>query len=207
MKIIIADDHKVVREGLKKIFINSDVEIIGEAASISELLTMIDNEIPDLITLDISLPDKSGLDAIKDIKIKSKDVKILMFSIYPDEKFGHRALAMGADGYLSKNAEPNEIFSAINKIYKGGKYLKQEVLEDLLLSGTDPLNSLPHEKLSDREFEVLRLIGHGYKLTVIAEQLNLSVNTVASYKSRIQEKLNLSSTAALIKYTLENQLI
>ncbi|MCX6170176.1 MAG: response regulator transcription factor [Ignavibacteriales bacterium] len=208
MNIIITDDHKVVREGLKKIFsMNKDFKIIGEATSISDLMKLLGSEQPDIVTLDISLPDRSGLDCVKDLKAMYPELKILIFSIYSDDKFGPRALSIGADGYLSKNAEPNEIIMAINKISKGGKYLKQEVLEDLLLYGNKSEKEYPHEKLSDREFEVLRLIGQGYKLTRIAEHLNLSVNTVASYKSRIQEKLNLTSIALLIKYTIENNLI
>ncbi|MFA7421522.1 MAG: response regulator transcription factor [Melioribacteraceae bacterium] len=208
MNIIITDDHKVVREGLKKIFsMNNDFQVIGEAASITELQKLLEEKSPDLITLDISLQDRSGLDYVKDIKALYPSVKILIFSIYPDEKFGHRAITVGADGYLSKNADPSEIVLAIKKIAKGGKYLKQEVMDELLLSGLNSINKLPHEKLSDREFEVLRLIGQGNRLTAIAEQLNLSVNTVASYKSRIQEKLNITSTAALIKYAVENQLV
>jgi DNA-binding NarL/FixJ family response regulator len=208
MNIIITDDHKVVREGLKKIFsMNDEFQVIGEAASIAELQKLLEEKNPDLITLDISLQDRSGLDYVKDIKALYPTVKVLIFSIYPDEKFGHRAITVGADGYLSKNADPSEIVLAIKKIAKGGKYLKQEVMDGLLLSGLNSLNKLPHEKLSDREFEVLRLIGQGNRLTAIAEQLNLSVNTVASYKSRIQEKLNITSTAALIKYAVENQLV
>lgn len=208
MNIIITDDHKVVREGLKKIFsMNDEFQVIGEAASITELQNLLEEKNPDLITLDISLQDRSGLDYVKDIKALYPTVKVLIFSIYPDEKFGHRAIIVGADGYLSKNADPSEIVLAIKKIAKGGKYLKQEVMDGLLLSGLNSLNKLPHEKLSDREFEVLRLIGQGIRLTAIAEQLNLSVNTVASYKSRIQEKLNITSTAALIKYAVENQLV
>jgi DNA-binding NarL/FixJ family response regulator len=186
---------------------NNDFNVIGEAASIAELQKLLEDKNPDLITLDISLPDRSGLDYVKDIKTQNPSVKILIFSIYPDDKFGHRAIAIGADGYLSKNADPNEIILAIKKIITGGKYLRQEVMEELLLSGINSTNKLPHEKLSDREFEVLRLLGQGNKLTTIAEQLNLSVNTVASYKSRIQEKLNINSTAALIKYAVENQLV
>jgi DNA-binding NarL/FixJ family response regulator len=208
MNIIIADDHKVVREGLKKIFsMSNEFQVIGEAASIAELQKLLEEKSPDLLTLDISLQDRSGLDYVKDIKALYPSVKILIFSIYPDEKFGHRAITVGADGYLSKNADPNEIILAVKKIAKGGKYLKPEVMDELLLNGLNSLNKLPHEKLSDREFEVLRLIGQGNKLTAIAEQLNLSVNTVASYKSRIQEKLNITSTAALIKYAVENQLV
>lgn len=208
MNIIITDDHKVVREGLKKIFsMHDDFRVVGEAASIAELQKLLKESSPDLITLDVSLQDRSGLDYVKDIKAQYPSVKILIFSIYPDEKFGHRAITIGADGYLSKNADPSEIVIAIKKIMKGGKYLKQEVMEEILLGGIDSINKLPYEKLSDREFEVLRLIAQGNKLTAIAEQLNLSVNTVASYKSRIQEKLNITSTAALIKYAVENQLV
>jgi DNA-binding NarL/FixJ family response regulator len=126
MDIIITDDHKVVREGLAKIFsLQKEFNVIGEAASIRELFDLLEKKVPDIITLDISLPDRSGLDSIKDIKALYPDVKIMVFSIYQDETFGHRSLLMGADGYLSKSADPKEIVSAIKKIYSGGRYFTQ----------------------------------------------------------------------------------
>ncbi len=208
MRIAITDDHEIIREGLKKVFSKqSDLSIVAEAASVTELENRLSEIQIDLIVLDISLPDKSGLDFIKDIKLRYPETKILMFSIYPDEKFAKRAIKMGADGYLSKNAKPNEIINAVRKIEKGGKYIKQELLEEYILQPDRSAADTPHDNLSNREFEVLRLMAKGKKISEIAESLSLSVNTIASYKTRLQEKLNLKSTAELIRYAIDNDLI
>ena len=132
MNIAITDDHEIVREGLKKVLTKqSDLHIVAEAASIEELEKLLGEKQIDLLMLDISLPDKSGLDFIKDIKSRYPEIKVLMFSIYPESKFARRAINMGADGYLSKNAKPSEIINAIRKIEKGGKYIKSEVIEEI----------------------------------------------------------------------------
>lgn len=208
MKIVITDDHEIVREGLKKVIAKqSDLEVIAEAASIEELQKILDQNKVDLVTLDISLPDKSGLDFVKDIKDRFPETKVLMFSIYPEEKFAKRALNIGADGYISKNAKPSEIINAIRKIEKGGKYLKTELLEELFLRPDRSNANQTHEILSNREFEVLRLLAKGNKISQIADALGLSVNTIASYKTRLQEKLNLKSTAELIRFAIDNDLV
>ncbi|MFA3783801.1 response regulator [Melioribacteraceae bacterium 4301-Me] len=208
MNIVITDDHEIIREGLKKIFAKySDLNIVAEASDVKELAIALQNNPTDLIILDVSLPSKSGLDFIKDIRQKFPEIKILVFSIFPEEKFAKRAIDMGADGYLSKNAKPSEIISAIRKIESGGKYIKSELLEKIFLYSPKNNTEKAHEILSDREFEVLRLLAKGNKLTQIAELLGLSVNTIASYKSRIQEKLNIKSTAELIRYAIDNDLV
>ncbi|KAF0139729.1 MAG: two component transcriptional regulator LuxR family [Stygiobacter sp.] len=208
MNIAITDDHEIIREGLKKILAkHDDLKVVAEASSIAELEKLLDDTQIDFIMLDISLPDKSGLDFVKDIKSRFPEVKVLIFSIYPEEKFAKRAINLGADGYLSKNAKPSEIIEAIRKIERGGKYLKAELIEELFLHN-DKLHTNPtHELLSNREFEVLRLLAKGNKITEIAESLGLSVNTIASYKTRIQDKLNIKSTAELIRYAIDNDLV
>jgi len=208
MNIALTDDHEIVREGLKKIITKqNDLHIIAEASNIKELNHILDNNDIDLLVLDISLPDKSGLDYIKNIRDQYPQIKILIFSIYPEDKFARRAINLGADGYLSKNAKPSEIINAIRKIEKGGKYIKTEIIEELFLRPIKELNKQPHEILSNREFEVLRLLAKGNKISHIAESLGLSVNTIASYKTRLQEKLNLKSTAELIRYAIDNNLV
>lgn len=208
MNIILTDDHEIIREGLKKIISKqSDLKVVAEAASITELEELLEDKQADLLILDVSLPDKSGLDFVKDLKTRFPEIKVLLFSIYPEEKFAKRAIDLGADGYLSKSAKPSEIISAIRKIESGGKYLKTELIEKLFLNGSKAGNSSAHEILSNREFEVLRLLAKGSKITEIAESLGLSVNTIASYKARIQEKLNIKSTAEMIRYAIDNDLI
>lgn len=208
MNIILTDDHEIVREGLKKIFArHEDLHVVAEASNIAELEKALNKHNADLIMLDISLPDKSGLDSIKEIKSRFAEIKILIFSIYPDEKFARRAIKMGADGYISKNAKPSEILNAIRKISEGGKYLKTELMEEIIFNPVRSNSNSPHDILSDREFEVLRLLAQGNKISRIADLLNLSVNTIASYKTRITEKLNLKSTAELIRYAIDNDLV
>ncbi|MEW6506740.1 MAG: response regulator transcription factor [Bacteroidota bacterium] len=208
MNIAITDDHDIIREGLKKVLTKqSDLQIIAEASTIGELEKILEEKKIDLLMLDISLPDKSGLDFVKDLKLRYPDIKVLIFSIYPEGKFARRAINMGADGYLSKSSKPGEIINAIRKIERGGKYLKPEIIEDLIFRPNRSVGESAHEILSNREFEVLRLLAKGNKIIEIAESLCLSVNTIASYKTRIQEKLNLKSTAELIRYAIDNDLI
>ncbi|HOI29294.1 MAG TPA: response regulator transcription factor [Melioribacteraceae bacterium] len=208
MNILITDDHEIIREGIKKILSrNEDLKIVAEASSVKEMEEIINNTQIDLLMLDISLPDKSGLDIVKDLKSRYPETKILVFSIFPEEKFAKRAINQGADGYISKNAKPSEIINAIRKIEKGGKYLNLEIMEELFLSSQKNRNALAHELLSNREFEVLRLLAQGKKITEIADSLSLSINTIASYKTRIQNKLNRKSTADLIRYAIDNNLI
>lgn len=208
MNIAITDDHEIIREGLKKIIAkHNDLNIVAEASNVQELTTALDKNNVDLVILDISLPEKSGLDFIEDIKQRNPKIKILIFSIFPEEKFAKRALSMGADGYISKNAKPSEIIEAIRKIKSGGKYIKTELLEELFLRQAGAGLKTAHEILSNREFEVLRHLAKGRKIGEIAEILGLSVNTIASYKTRIQEKLNIKTTAGLIRYAIDNDLV
>ncbi len=209
MNIAITDDHEIVREGLKKILSRqADMKIVAEAGSIRQLEDELERHDVDLVILDISLPDTSGLDAAKSIKMKYEDVKVLLFSIYPDEKFAGRALSMGVDGYLNKNAGVNEIIDAVRKVGSGRKYVKPELIDEFLKNPKqNGSRHDPHEILSDREFEVLRLLAQGNRISRIAEILSLSVNTVETYKSRIHEKLNLRTTAELIRYAIDNNLV
>ena len=208
MNIVIVDDHEIVREGIKKVLSQQkDIHVVAAVASIEELFEQLKTADVDLITLDISLPDRSGLDCVRDIKIQYENIKILMFSVFPDDKFALRAIKIGADGYLNKNSSSSEIINAIKKVMTGGKYLKSEMVDELLINPEKAFKSISLEILSDREFEVLRMIASGLKMNQMAEKLNLSVNTIASYKERIQEKLNLKSTADLTRYAIENKLI
>lgn len=208
LRIALTDDHEIVREGLKKIITKqSDMQVVAEASSAEELNAILDEQQIDLLMLDISMPGKSGLDFVVEVKNRFPKIKVLIFSIYPDEKFAKRAINIGADGYISKNAKPSEIINAIRKIEKGGKYVKTELMEEFLFRPAKSAGMLPHEILSNREFEVLRLLAQGSKITQIADSLGLSVNTIASYKTRLQDKLNLKSTAELIRYAIDNNLI
>src|SRR3990172_515541 len=208
MKIIIADDHELIREGLKKVLVkNSEIEVIAEAASSEELLDMLSKKVVDIVVLDISMPGKSGLDTLRDIKNYYPKVKTLILSMHPEERFAIRALKSGASGYLSKQSAAKELENALLKIMHGGKYISNAVAEQLALEIETPSDKALHEKLSNREFEIMIKISLGKSVSDIADELSLSVNTITSYRTRLLQKMNMKSNAELIRYSLKNQLV
>lgn len=208
MKIILVDDHELIREGLKKILNKeSDIEVIGEAANADEMFDLLNNNEVDLIVLDISLPGRSGLDLISDIKNQFDNKKILILSMHPEERFAVRALRAGASGYLTKGSSSKFFIEALRKIKNGGKYISAELAEHLAFELEVDHDKPLHELLSNREFEVMRLIAEGRAVSEIAETLCISVNTVTSYRSRIMEKMKMKSNAEIIRYAIEQELI
>lgn len=208
INIIIVDDHYFLREGLKKILSDeSDIKVIAEAGNADDGLELIRKLSPDIGILDISLPGKSGLDILKDIKLLNSKIKILMLSMHPEERFAVRAIKSGASGYLTKESAPDELVKAIRTVLKGKKYVSKEFAErlvDLLAGDSD---KVPHELLSDREFEVFIKIASGKKTSIIAKELSLSINTVNTYRLRILDKMNLESNVELTQYALKNNLV
>lgn len=204
MNIVIADDHDVVRKGVKQILgdIIGDGEI-GEARTISELMLLLDKQSWDVVLLDISMPDKSGLQALNSIKEGWPTVPVLILSIHPEEHYALRAIKAGAAGYLVKTSTPEQIIDAVNKACSGGKYITQSVAEKLATSYRSDGDRDPHELLSNREYEIFRLIVNGLRISTIAENLNLSVKTVSTHRSKILKKMNLKSNADLIYYAME----
>jgi DNA-binding NarL/FixJ family response regulator len=206
IKIVIADDHKLIREGLRKLVENEiDIEVVGETQNPHEVVDLITVNNVDVLLLDLQFPEKSGLDILKDIKIHKPDQKVLILSMHPEERYAIRALKAGANGYISKDSDSSKIVDAIRKINDGRKYISSELSEQLLFNvfSDKPL----HESLSDREFQILQMIAKGKTQTSIAEELSLGVSTVNTYRSRIIEKLQLSTTSDLIIYAIENNLI
>lgn len=208
MKIIIADDHELIREGLKKVLAkNSEIEVVAEAASSRELLEILSKKEVDIVVLDISMPGKSGLETLRDIKNYYPKVKTLILSMHPEESFAIRALKSGASGYLSKQSAAKELENALIKIMHGGKYISNAVAEQLALEIETPSDKALHEKLSNREFEIMIKISQGKSVSDIADELSLSVNTITSYRARLLQKMNMKSNADLIRYSLKNQLV
>ena len=208
MKIIIADDHELIREGLKKVLVkNSEIEVVAEAASSWELLEILSKKEVDIVVLDISMPGKSGLETLRDIKNYYPKVKTLILSMHPEERFAIRALKSGASGYLSKQSAAKELENALLKIMHGGKYISNAVAEQLALEIETPSDKALHEKLSNREFEIMIKISLGKSVSDIADELSLSVNTITSYRTRLLQKMNMKSNAELIRYSLKNQLV
>jgi two-component system, NarL family, invasion response regulator UvrY len=208
IRILIADDHSIVREGLKKIIEKtSDMMVAGEATTGQEALDLVRSGEWDIALLDISMPGRGGLEALKDIKQEFPKLPVLMLSMYPEDQFAVRALRAGASGYLTKGSAPELLIGAIYKIISGGKYISPCLAEQLANEIEAKSNKPPHELLSDREFQVLRMLAAGKSVKEIAFDLSLSDKTVNTYRARIMEKTRMKNNSELISYVIRNGLL
>jgi DNA-binding NarL/FixJ family response regulator len=204
MRVLIADDHSIVRDGLKRILAATpDVQVAAEAATGDEALRLVKASDYDVVMLDMSMPGLSGIDLIKRLKLERPKLKILVLSMHGESQYAARALKAGAAGYLTKDSAAEVMVGALRKIAAGGVHIGEAAAATLLQAGDKP----PHESLSDREFEVLRLLVEGLGPTEIGERLHLSVKTVSTHKTRILDKLGVGSTAELVRYALEHRLL
>ncbi len=207
IKILIADDHAIVREGLKQILSEtSDIVAAGEASNGQEVLKKVWENNYDMVLLDISMPGRSGLDILKQLKKEKPRLHILVLSMHPEEQYAIRVLKGGASGYLTKESTPHELITAIRTVSKGRKYVSSSLAERLAcyleIKPEEPLV----EVLSDREYEVLRMIASGKTVKEIAEELSLSIKTISTYRTRILEKMGMKNNAQLIHYAIQNRL-
>lgn len=209
MKILLVDDHALVRRGVAHVLREdlSDLTIV-EQGTAQDAIDATQTTQWDLVILDINLPDKSGLDTLKELQRHCPGLPVLILSLYPEAQYARRALKAGASGYLTKDTAPEEVTAAVKRILQGGRYVSTALAEQLAadLGTTAGESQEPHEILSDRELEVLRLIGSGKTPTQVAEHLALSIKTVSTYRARILEKLNLRTTAELIRFAVDHQL-
>ncbi len=208
IKVLIADDHAVVRQGLKQIISEvPDMVVVGEAADGTEALEKARTEACDVLVLDLTMPGRSGLDILKDVHAARPKLPVLVLSMHAEEQFAVRLLRAGASGYLNKESAPDELVKAIYKVAVGGRYISPVVAERLAFEIDAAADKLPHETLSDREFQVMRMIAAGQTVKEIGEALSLSVKTVSTYRGRVLEKLNLKTNADLIHYAIQNGLV
>jgi DNA-binding NarL/FixJ family response regulator len=208
IKILIADDHAIVREGLKQIVAEeNDMLVAGEAGNANEMFDLLKKEKYAIIILDISMPGRSGLEALKFLRKNYPEVPTLILSMFSEEQYGLRALKAGAAGYLKKVSAPTELVSAIRKIVNGGKYINQSLAEKLADEYDSDREERMHDKLSDREYQIMCLIASGKSAEEIALDLSISINTVYSYRNRILEKMHLKSNVELTQYVLQYKLI
>lgn len=207
IKLLIADDHPVVREGIKQIISKDpEFEIAGEALDGKEVLGKIESMNVDILVLDISMPGMDGLDVLGLIHLKKPDLPILILSMFPEEQIAVRAFKLGAQGYMNKDSAPTELVGALRKIYSGRKYVSESLAEKLAGSLGEKSDS-PIDILSDREFQVLRMIASGREAKEIADDLFISVKTVRTYRDRIMEKLNLKNDVEIARFALKNNLL
>jgi len=206
INVFIVDDHSLIRAGFRKIIeAEHDISIAGEAGNAKEFLKLFAVTNCDLVILDINLPDKSGLELIKEIKAINPKIPVLILSMYPEERYAIRTFKAGASGYISKEFAAEKLIKAIRKIMSGGKYVSEEFAQimafDIGHSGENII-----ETLSDRELQILLMLGNGKSVQEISGQLSLSINTINTYRARVLQKMNLKSNAEIIRYVIQNNL-
>ncbi|KAF0142545.1 MAG: DNA-binding response regulator [Stygiobacter sp. RIFOXYC12_FULL_38_8] len=208
MNVLIADDHSIVREGLKQIVMKMDeVSNVEEARDGHEALTKIEQSNYDLVILDISMPGLSGLDILKTIKDREEKENVLILSVHPQEQYAIRAFNLGASGYLCKYSVTEELAVAIKKIAGGGRYITPVLAEKIIFDEKNGISKLPHEKLSQREFQIMCMLAKGRSVKEIARELFLSDKTISTYRTRVLEKTGLKNNAELTHYAIKNDLI
>jgi DNA-binding NarL/FixJ family response regulator len=208
IRLVIVDDHAIVRSGLRQIAQSeTDIEVVGEAADSGELLDVLRKQESDVVLMDISMPGKNGLEALKLVKERWPATAVLMLSMYPEDQYAVRSVKAGASGYLHKNSPPETVIQAIRTVSKGKKFITPELAEQLATHIGQDADQPLHERLSDREFQTMSMIASGHTLSQIAEQMSLSPKTVSVYRARLLEKMRLKNNAELTHYALKHKLV
>jgi DNA-binding NarL/FixJ family response regulator len=205
IRILLVDDHPVVRQGIRQIVVDGLKAVsVGEASDVTTALARMRTDVWDLVVLDLTLPGASGLDLLKEIRRKRPALPVLVLSMHPASQFARRVLSAGASGYLTKDSAATELVKAIEQIRRGRLYLGSKFPD---WARSPDVDMAPHDKLSDREYQVLRMIGSGLTVSEIAVTIGLSVKTVSTYRARLLEKLEMHSNAELMRYAIENSLM
>jgi two-component system, NarL family, invasion response regulator UvrY len=208
IRLFIADDHPIVRAGLSSIVADEgDMLLVGEAASGEDVLACMQTIAIDVVLLDVSMPGPGVIPLLEMMRAQHPSVAVLVLSVHPEEQYALRALRAGARGYLTKDHSPGELVAAVRKVHSGGRYVSTSLAERLAADLSTGADGLPHERLSDREFEVLCLLGSGRTVTDIAGTLSLSVKTVSTYRARLLDKIPASSNAELVRYVVAHGLM
>jgi two-component system invasion response regulator UvrY len=207
IKVFIADDHDVVRQGIKTIISDaSDLIVVGEAENGEQALKKMQGLDIDVVILDHDMPKKNGLDTLIELKVINPRLPVLILSVFPEDHYGIRFLKAGASGYLGKSNVTQQLVEAIRRVANGGKYISPNLADKLVSGLNKDTDKLPHENLTDREFQVFNLLAAGNRLKEIAEELHLSINTISTYRGRILEKMEMKTNAELIHYAIKNNL-
>lgn len=207
IKILVADDHVVVREGLIRIIDqSSDLKVIGEAGTSLEVLQKLRSKNIDILLLDLGMPGRGGLELIKQIKVEFPELPILVFSMHPEDQYEMRVLRAGASGYLNKRTPPDQLLNVIRDIHSGKKYLSSTITENIAVNLHTETSDLPHESLTDREFEIMRCLAAGKRIKDIAEELGLSSKTITTHRDNVLKKMKLKSNVDLTRYCIEKKI-
>lgn len=208
IRVLIADDHPLLRDGIKQVLGQEpDMAVLGEAEDSEQVLARIDGQVWDVVLLDISMPGRGGLDVLREIRRRRPTLPVLILSMHAEEQFAVRAIKAGASGYLSKTNAPVEVVHAIRKVVTGKKYVSPTLAESLANALESDSEHLPHESLSDREFQVMCKIASGKTVSQIAAEISLSVKTVSTYRARVLEKMHMRTNAELTRYALQKGLV
>ena len=208
MRVLIVDDHVMIRQGLRQILADAfPLAVFGEAQNGNDALLQVDKQPWDVVLLDITMPGKSGLDVLKQMVDSQPNMAVLVLSMHPEDQYAVRVLKTGAAGYITKNTASEEVIGAVKKVLNGGKYVSASLAENLATSLNNASGKAPHEILSDREYQVMRQIAQGKSVKEIAFDLSLSVKTISTYRTRIMEKMKLSTTADIIRYAVHEKLV
>ncbi len=208
IKVLVADDHTIVRKGIEQIIVETDdIVVADEARNGQEVLEKVLKNDYDLVLLDISMPGKDGLDVLKELKNRRPKLAVLMLSMYPEEQYAVRALRSGASGYLTKDSAPDELIAAIRKVSSGRKYISVSLAEKLAAKLELHQAQALHEQLSDREYQIMCMIASGKTQTKIADALSLSIKTISTYRTRLLKKMRMKSNAEITRYAIENKLV
>ena len=208
IKILIADDHAVVRRGLKQILAEEpNMAVFGEACNAQEVLKNVREQNWDIVILDITMPDRSGLEVLKELKNIRPKLPVLILSIHPEEQYAVRVLKAGAAGYMTKESAPEELVKAVRKVIRGGKYISPSLAEKLAFDLEVDLEKPLHEALSNREYQVMCMIASGKTVKEIAKELYLSVKTISTHRARILGKMKMKTNAELTHYAIKNRLV
>jgi two-component system invasion response regulator UvrY len=208
IRILIADDHPILRRGLKEILVRElEGATCGEAGNAEQVLSEVQSQNWDLVILDVTMPGRSGLDVLRDLRGLRPKLRVLILSMHPEDQLGKRVLKAGASGYMNKESAPEELIKAVRKVLEGSVYVSPALAERLALDLRENAGLPLHETLSAREFEVLRMLASGKTVTEIADELHLSAPTVSTHRAHILEKMKMTTTAALISYAVRNRLV
>ena len=208
IRVLIADDHAIVRGGLKELLVRHlEGAVCGEAENAQQVLAQVQRHPWEVLILDITMPGRSGLDILSDLKLVQPKLPILVLSAHPEDQYAKRVLKAGAQGYLHKESAPEELIQAVRKLLAGSRYVSPTLAEQLAGDLHANADQPAHESLSAREFEILVMIGSGKTVSQIAEELHLSVTTVSTYRTRILEKMKMATTAELMRYAFRNHLV